>query len=47
MPTGPIARLSVLAAAVRYDIIPDKAEMSGTIRTHDETTHQRIIELGR
>jgi amidohydrolase len=37
-----VLSVSTFHAGVRYNIIPDKAEMSGTLRTYDENTRQRI-----
>lgn len=38
-----VLSVSTFHAGVRYNIIPDKAEMSGTLRTYDESTRQRIM----
>jgi amidohydrolase len=38
-----VLSVSTFHAGVRYNIIPDKAEMSGTLRTYDETIRQRMM----
>jgi amidohydrolase len=38
-----VLSVSTFHAGVRYNIIPDKAEMTGTLRTYDETTRQRMM----
>jgi amidohydrolase len=38
-----VLSVSTFHAGVRYNIIPDKAEMTGTLRTYDEATRQRIM----
>jgi amidohydrolase len=38
-----VLSVSTFHAGVRYNIIPDKAEMSGTLRTYDEQVRQRVM----
>jgi amidohydrolase len=38
-----VLSVSTFHAGVRYNIIPDKAEMSGTLRTYDEAIRQRMM----
>ncbi|MFC7737873.1 amidohydrolase [Roseomonas sp. GCM10028921] len=38
-----VLSVSTFHAGVRYNIIPDRAEMSGTLRTYDEEVRQRVM----
>ena len=38
-----VLTVATFHAGVRYNVIPDKAELSGTLRTYDEETRQRIM----